>query len=367
MEILSRYPAAPEKKKNKKFLYFLLFFFIFITIIAIYVLYNYEQFQFYFQEDKYTYIEKQYQIIEQQYPLPLDRVKKLEDHLSELIADNPADPKLFFYRGKLYYMIFNLPFKKNNILSDVFFNRFIGKYHFSVHLDKSKWQNAIASFKKALILQLPQVLQKEAHKTLIHLYLLGETSYLNEAYKLTQMLEDESDNFLDIFKSEKLNPSHSLDTISADQKKRSIDLRYSQNISKHLLNIIICKEVPNWKILKKVYNKAQIKFFKAIYFLNLGNRPYGFSLLKEIIKAEDIFDQNIIDNSYYLMGYINKQLKNFRTQLKYYSKIDTQSFLPKNKWFFDEYTYLLRFMGKYKQNQQFVDEYEELYLKSNAP
>ena len=336
----------PKKKKNKKsniFNFFILFMLILFIISAIVAFIQYDKIAFYIQKDKYKIFEQECLNITRYKTINKDKIEKLLIKIQTLLKTYSNDPILYYYEGKLNAILFNKPIADSpDAITNIMFDVFLSKYKFYPYLDKNIWHKSIISFRKSLILNLPSKFKTDVYQNLAYLYLIGGEPYLQESLLFTEKIT-------------------------------------SENIkTKELLNVIFPKQIPNWENLTKFFNKDQINFLKSIYFLKIGNTPVAFSLLTQLtlLEIDNIANEQnlkeidstinitLINNSLYLLGYLNEINNNLQLKAKHLSKINAKYFIPQHKWFFDEYVYLLRFLGDFKTVDKFIAEYENVYLTS---
>ena len=311
-----------------------IFIMVSLLITACIILFlKYDKISFYIKKDKYQVFETACVQIVKNKNIDSNYVKKLITQISSLISTYPNDPILYYYQGKFNSFLFNQYIRENpDTLINIYFDQFISKYNFYSYFKKDIWEASIVSFRKALALQLPKQFYTETYQNLSYLYLLGGAPYFNEASLFTNLLD----------------------------KKVSI--------YKELLYITSGKETPNWEILQKIFNEKQIDFLKTIYYLKVGNTPAAFSILNTLITIDQdnltIEEKTLVNNSIYLLGYINEINGNMRKKAEHLSHIDAKFFIKRHKWFFEEYTYLLRFLGDLRVADKFIMENESIYLSS---
>ena len=66
------------------------------------------------------------------------------------------------------------------------------------------------------------------------------------------------------------------------------------------------------------------------------------------------------------MGYLNRRYKQpSNQQIYYYSLIKLDEFLLRHPWFFDEYLFSLRFLGRRQKEKEIKKAYNKLFLQNN--
>ncbi len=260
--------------------------------------------------------------------------EKLEDFRADYqnrLNSHPGDSILFYYCGSLEYAIFTSRLEHSyTILSDIFLLQYIKRYKFPEALSYTAHKNALMLLRKAIALGLP-------------------TNKLRDAqYKL---------NFLYLF-SNKLHFASRNILKNLNQFVNASSLNYSQE----LIHVVTTLQVPNWDVLRKYYPPILITYLKAIYYLKVKNRPFGFSLLQGLVKREvhSKEEKSLVDNALYLMGYIEGAKQGRReNQFYFYSKINIHEFTQKYDWFVDEYLFILKFLGKKKEQKEFITKLQK--------
>ena len=335
LEVFSQPPLQSNKKNKRSKVLFLLFFLFmlgggyWVYTSGVLNLFNFSK------KDYHNHIEYHKTLIETSSTKGIISPKKLNNFRQDyqnILISHPGDPILFYYCGALEYAIFTSPLKHSYvILSDIFLLQHIKKYKFPKVLSYAAHKNALILLRKAIALGLPANKLRDAQYKLNFLYLFSNKIHFA---------------FKNIVKtvSQFVNSSH---------------VHYTQE----LIHIVTTLQAPNWDVLNKYYPPILITYLKAIYYLKLKNRPFGFSLLQKLVKQEVYSkkDQSLIDNALYLMGYIEgiKQ-KRRKNQLSFYSKININHFIQKYDWFLEEYVLLLKFLGKTKKHQEFMTKLQKI-------
>jgi len=351
---------SSKKKSGKNIKKIILLLFLGSILFSLFIggrwLYkNREQFLFYFEENKHIKLLKKIGSIEDIAKKDLnfeklDRVIQFEKLIDKLSKNQYSDGYLAYLKGKLNYLKFQSDVKKNqSLLWELFFYAYLDRYKFPVSLRKDIWQKAIISLRRALVLKLPQKNKNECKQYLANLYLWGGKSYWNLGLSLLEEKNDKDNvfnSFISIY---------------------------------HFYNILLQTKIPDWSMLKAEYSTEIISFWEVIYYLKSGNIPRAYSLLNHLIQLKQTNDiqgqsnsrktlfqlnrdqmiQIIKNNSLYLLGHQMKKEKKLKNQYYYYSQIDHSSFLKRNKWFLEEYHFLLRFLGKNNEASQFLLKYEK--------
>lgn len=295
-----------------------------------------ERLLFYIETNKYEQVEKQLQKT-----LQLLKVKKsngikevIETQLllKQLIQDHPDDGRLYKYKADLYYQMFLTNIKKNQKIYDsLFFRAFINRYKFPLDLSKKHWNSAMVSYSRALQLILKSAEKNQVRNKLIELNLWGGKPYWQNGIELIEKLKE-------------------------DQPKST---------TIQLFRVLLGETEPEWDIIKPIFRKNLLKFFKGLYHLRTGNEPRGFSYLKKLSKLKDDTEWNLKNNSTYILSSLMKKQKKKRSQLAYYKKINLDEFLVREPWFLSEYNYILRFLGKKKKSAKLLLKYEKLINKKS--
>ena len=259
-----------------------------------------------------------------------DETAELRGKYQSLISSYPGDAVLLHYCGILEYELFVFPLESSHqLIADILFERYIDRYKFPETLSRINYQKAITWLRKAIALGLPKEQAKEAQSKLNFLYLFSHRSYFNSVETV---------------------PSKYPGLAKADHRQEII----------HMATAI---RKPNWKSLRDVYTPDLVTYFKAIYYLQIKNRPFGFSLLQKIIKQKDISTANsfLVQNALYLLGYLEGKKRNdLKGQFYFHSQIEMEPFILKNPWFFDDYLSLLRYLGKNEDVKTFIAQYQKL-------
>ena len=335
LEVFSQ-PPLQSNKKNKRSKLFILLFFLFMLgggywayKSGVLNLFDFSQ------KDYYNHIEYHKKLIETSSKKGIISPTKLNDFRQDyrnMLISHPGDPMLFYYCGVLEYSIFISPLKHSYvILSDIFLLQYVKKYKFPKALSYAAHKHALILLRKAIALGLPANKLRDAQYKLNFLYLLSNKihfSFKNIVNTVNQFV----------------NSSH---------------VHYTQE----LIHIVTTLQTPNWDVLNKHYPPILITYLKAVYYLKVKNRPFGFSLLQKLVQQEvySTEDQSLIDNALYLMGYIEgiKQ-KRQKNQLSFYSQINIKRFMQKYDWFLEEYVFLLKFLGKTKKHQEFMAQFQKM-------
>ncbi|MDH5721289.1 MAG: hypothetical protein OEZ13_11850 [Spirochaetia bacterium] len=317
---------AIKRSKGSKFGR-LVFIIIILSSIAygVNILYRQkDRILFKFKEDSYKELENKLSAIEKnkiRYDTP--EVKEFLDLLKALLKDTNEDGYLHYMQGRLYFSIFSDPIEGNEFLFRNFiFSGYLEKGNFMPQLKKNFWQESILSYRKAILLSIPQEMIETAEKNLGYLYFWGGKSFSRSGYKYAE--------------------------------KNRFDKVYD------LYNILLVENVPNWENLKNYFSEDNIRLFESVYYLKTGNTPLAFTRINKLSISEDIELRNMAN---YLAGsFMGKQNKK-KTQFAYYSKINLETFLLNNKWFLAEYNFLLRFLGYDRLAAEVLNKYEKMTLE----
>ncbi len=324
-----------QKQKNSKKKQYQLLIVLLLSTWGVYWLYiNYTKISFPFQRNDYNKLIKYKKNIKtlavKKKNIKQKELNQFREDYQSLINSSPGDALLFYYCGILEYTIFTVSFENSyETLADMFLLHYIDRYKFPEKLSQTAYQRAIIFLRKASALVLP----------------------INEAHDAQNKL-----NFLYFFSHQ----SHLLSEKSLKNFKNfsnATDSSYSQELVKIMTTI----RNPKWETLKEVYPSIFITYLKAIYYLRIKNRPFGFSLFQRIAKQEikTKEEKALLDNTLYLMGYLEGVKRgNLKRQFIFYSKINLVNFIKKNNWFFDEYLLLLRFLGKKEEQEKFFSKYK---------
>ncbi len=235
-----------------------------------------------------------------------------------------------FARGKVLFELFAIvPARNRSLYYDIFFLEFVERYAMPKQLDAVAWQQAILSLRKAMALNLPDELKKEAARLLAELYLWGGRPFWTSAYEL---LEQHSPG-----------------------KEETI---------RHLFNIMLARNTPDFEKLTAIFSEEPVLLWQAIYYLKAGNTPLAYSILYKLADAGE--EAQIRNNALYLLGRIQGKEKRHRQQIYYYRRIDAVEFLPRAPWFLDEFAYVLRFVGDSGESQRFIAQYEKIVLEQRT-
>ena len=260
-----------------------------------------------------------------------DEIAELREKYQSLISSYPGDAVLLHYCGILEYELFIFPLESSHqLIANILFERYIDRYKFPETLSRINYQKAITLLRKALALGLPKEQAGEARYKLNFLYLFSHRSYSESVEAMPS-----------IYPGSAKAPDHLQEII-------------------HMATAI---RKPNWESLGNVYPPDLVTYFKAIYYLQIKNRPFGFSLLQRIIQQKDTSAGNsfLVQNALYLLGYLEGKKRNhLKGQFYFHSQIEMEPFIQKNPWFFDEYLMLLRYLGKNGEVTTFTAQYQKL-------
>lgn len=290
---------------------------------------NHERLFYYFKKDKYSNVESELA----QAKKSIKNKKQINstlELLDKLITDHPHDAYLYYLKGQLNYLFFRQFIHNQWTFKDIVFHIYINRYKMPSEINKQQWTLAISSFRKALALKVDKKVVDNLKRNLASLYVWGGLPYWQTGRELLIRAKENEAN----------------------------------QVRKSFFNILLLKSEPDFNLLSKKFPKSLVDFWHSIYFLKIGNAPRGFSGLKKIANLKVEGDnQNLLDLKNYanfiLADTFAKQKKKRRV-LAYYAKIDLKSFLPKHKWFLDEYERLLRFLGRKPQAIAFRHRYDKL-------
>ena len=327
--IKDSYTRKPKSNRLPKFILFLLIVGTF-AFAGYYIYLNKDRLLFYFQKDKYLKLQEKLKqtenLLATETNLNSDKVQAIEELLFNLSQDHPDDFLVFFFRGQLYFKLFQQQLQTNSVLyKEIFFMDFLDRYTFPTQLNRRHWHNALISLRKAKALGLSKSYNKKTVEALAVLYLWGGKAYYPSGQQM----------------------------LSGFQNSKATSL----------FNIILNKKEPQWHVLEKEFDRDLIKFWQAIYSLRIGNEPKGFSYLKDLTMTNPENPQKnrlLQNNAHYLLGYIMQKQKKWKSQLKNWQSIDFDEFVPRHPWFIKEYNYLLRYLGKNKEASSFLHRYEKV-------
>ena len=314
------------------------FFFFLLPLFFAYLAYQIYQKQaviiFYFQKNKYQELSKEQEKIEEklQGGVEVDQntIEDLVQKYDVLITQYPSDPFLFYYLGRLNFVLFERQVKRSKTaLADTLLSHFLDQSSIAKLSKLEIWQKAVLCLRKALALRLPPEQSADAIGKLAYLYLFAEEVHLKVAGDFLEKgpLNSERDHYYEIAK------------------------------------VVVSSQKPDWAYLKEIFPEYFLIYLKGLHAIRIGNRPRGFFLLHKLIQIKDPSAEMraCIDNALYLMGHLNKRYrKPSQQQIYYYSLIKLDGFMVRHPWFFDEYLFSLRFLGRRQKAKEIQKAYNEL-------
>lgn len=310
------YYSKVDRRRTKKthtFAWTLLLLFFFALIAGGYFAWQryQEGIRYYFLSDRYKKINGELQQVLPQVGNPKQKkiVAAFEKKINKLIVDFPDDGYLFLTRGLLYkeMTLYNVH-QNRTIYWDVFFSDYLDRFTFPPQVNRKNWYLAIISLRKALRLQMNKEQMQLAYNALAALYLFGGKAYAHSGMEICQTEKQACGDFI------------------------------------HFYRLLLKDKIPpDWITLQKKFDPSAVRLWQAIYLLKTGNSPAAFTMLSGI--AENPTNLSIRNNALYLMSQIMTKQKKLKQQIYYQEKIDLQEFLPRQKWFLEEYVYNLRFIG----------------------
>ena len=329
--------AGKKKKKGRVFKFFFFFLLPLFFAALIYQIYQKQAvIIYYFQQNKYQELSKEQEKIEKDLQnkgkINRNSQENLMQKYNDLIAQYPSDPFLFFYLGRLNFILFEEQVRNSETaLADALLSHLLDQSKIHKLSKQKTWQNAVLFLRKALALKLPSEQSADIMGRLAYLYIFAEQIHLKIA-----------EDFLE------------------EKFSRSKGNQYYE-----IAKVVTSSQKPNWAYLKKIFAEYFLDYMKGIHAVRIGNKPKGFFLLNKLIQTKNPSTEirACIDNALYLMGYLNRTYKNpSYQQIYYYSMIKLDDFLTRHPWFLEEYLFSLRFLGRNQKAREIQKMYNRLLV-----
>lgn len=313
--------------------------FIFLITLAIasffyYVVANSPRILFYFRENKYSGIEKLHaaaiariQIEKFQGNEDALKLSEVADFLSlasSLQKDHRDDPILHFHEATLLAEILRRQSQERlPAFIGIFFRDFIGRSGFPAEFDRELWQRALIAGRRARALGLTDAHAEKLAEVELETYAIAGRPWWESATAL----------------------------VGANSNARKLP-------AWHLIQAGLARETPYFELLKTAYGPILTHFIKGVYYMRSGNSPLGISSFREV--AQNQTDAYARDHALYILGFLSGREKRVRDQLSYYKQIRFPEFAPDKPYFFNDYQFLLRFLGQKSEADQLMRAWEEL-------
>ena len=184
-----------QVKRKKEAVFFKFFFYFLPFLFFAFLVYQIYQKRvvilFYFQKNKYQELSLEQKEIEKKLQgnkeVDQNSIEELSQKYRQLIAQYPADPLLFYYLGKLNFVLFEKKIKRSDsALADTFLSNFLEESRITKLSKQGTWQNAVMYLRKALVLKLPPEQSTDIMNRLAYLYLFAEKVHLRVAEDLLE-------------------------------------------------------------------------------------------------------------------------------------------------------------------------------------
>jgi hypothetical protein len=296
----------PERKVSSKYIFLIL---ILITSFAIFFL---EKTFNIIDQTIYLVQGKNYNPFEDAIQSPLSTnasTSLLENELKNMRSVFPADGLLYYYSGILIQQkVINELLNDESFLLDFAFYHHIAKPNSIIIPLKDEWLTGIIYLRKSISLGIPEPKKEIALKHLAYLYFFGGPAYSGELNRLKKVINIPMDSLF-------------LTLMEAFQGE----------------------QLSDWSLMEGRLPENVYHLWKAINGIKSGNRPLAYAELNYMAKHDNVLLKN---RALYLFASIAANSGKKRLQLGYYSDMDWEQFLNKNRWFYPELKYLLLFYGK---------------------
>ncbi len=288
---------------------------------------NYQRLIYLVKKDRYAALELELEQIEGELDrwaksegeYPENRVENFAGLMQDLSTDHPEDVFIHYMKGVFYTGLLESRWKKNPlILSDLIFLKHAGHLEHMEKTNATAIRRGVAAARKALAIGLPKEEEAVTRENLMKLYLMHGPDYWNAAMELGH------------------------DTLN-------------ETIIYQIYAILLHQRRPDWAALHESFGAEAMKTWQSIYFIEQGDTPQAFRVLKELTASESVYVQN---NACYLLGQMRGGLKNRKLRLYYYRQIDLGEFLPRNRWFLEEFHKLLVDTGNHIEARKLLSGHE---------